>query len=206
LEGQLLQATAIEKRISEAEPGTVFIAADFSDLASRSNVNQVLSRMARRGDIIRAVRGVYGKPKWSRYFSVWIPPSPNMVAHAVARMNGWVISPSANVALNKLGLDNQVPAHYEYASTGPSRVYKYGKFDILMRHHDARDLVGCSPITMFVNLALRMLGEEEANDALAEWLAGQLLVEEIEAYYKETRNNSAWIHEFAMSMREKKGC
>jgi hypothetical protein len=206
MEAKLSQATAIENRISAAEPGTVFIASDFSDLGSRDNVNQVLCRLVRRGDIIRAVRGVYGKPKWSRYFKVWIQPSPNKVAHGIARMNGWVISPSADYALNKLGLDNQVPAHYEYASTGPSRVYRYGQFDIHMHHHATRDLIGCSPITMLVNLALRALGRDEAGGELAERLAGQLSREDIEAYFEETRNNSSWIHEFARSMKEKKGC
>ena len=199
------QATEIMNRISAAEPGTVFIAADFSDLGPRDNVNQVLSRLVRRGDVIRAVRGVYGKPKWSRYFKVWLQPSPNKVAHGIARMNGWVISPSADYALNKLGLDNQVPARYEYASTGPSRVYKYGQFDILMHHHATRDLIGCSPITMLVNLALRALGRDEVSEALAERLAGQLTSEDIEAYFEETRNNSSWIHEFARCMKEEKG-
>jgi hypothetical protein len=202
LEARLSQAKDIETRILVAEPGTVFIASDFSDLGSRDNVNQVLSRLVRCGDIISAVRGVYGKPRWSKYLQVWINPSPYRVAHAIARRNGWVISPSADVALNELGLDTQVPAHYDYVSTGPSKSYVYGVQRIHMTHHSGRDLIGFSPHSMLLNLALREIGHEKATPALARQLSKRLASEDIDTYVDETRNGTLWMHEFAKVMRE----
>jgi predicted transcriptional regulator of viral defense system len=204
MEMRMSQVALIERRVSKAEPGTVFIAADFSDLGSRDNVNQVLSRLARRGDIIRAVRGVYGKPRWSKYLQVWINPSPNRVAHAIARMNGWVISPSADVALNELGLDTQVPARYDYVSTGPSKSYEYGVQRIHMTHHSGKDLIGFSPLSMLLNLALREIGHKKATPELARQLSKRLASEDIDTYVNETRNGTLWMHEFAKSMREAK--
>ena len=53
----------IETHIASEEAGTVFVHSDFHDIASVANANAVLSRMARRGDVMRTMRGVYTKPK-----------------------------------------------------------------------------------------------------------------------------------------------
>ena len=199
-------AAEIEERIAGAEPGTVFVPSDFHDIASVDNANSVLSRMAKRGDVMRAMRGIYAKPKRVEELDADVPPTPDAVAHAIARNNKWVIAPSGNTALNRLGLDTQVPAVYEYVSSGPYKTYQYGKFAIAMKHRANRDLLDCSPTTCLVIQALRAIGKDAADDEVAARIAARLSDEEIEALYDETRNSTAWVFEFAKKVKEARGC
>ena len=199
-------ATEIEERIADAEPGSVFVPSDFHDIASVDNANSVLSRMAKRGDIMRAMRGVYAKPKRVEELDADVPPTPDAVAHAIARNNKWVIAPSGDTALNRLGLDTQVPAVYEYVSSGPYKTYQYGMFAITMKHRANRDLLDCSPITCLVRQALKAIGKDAADETVAARIAARLSDTEIEALYDETRNSTAWVFGFAKKVKEAKGC
>ena len=80
-------AQMIEKRIRDMEPGAAFVAGDFLDIASVTNANTTLSRLADTGTVVRAVRGVYAKPRRSKLLGVDVPPSPDEVARAIARSN-----------------------------------------------------------------------------------------------------------------------
>lgn len=199
-------AQMIENRIQGMEPGAAFVAGDFLDIASVPNANTTLSRLADAGAVVRAVRGVYAKPRRSELLGADVPPDPDEVARAIARSNKWVVSPSGDTALNQLGLDTQVPATYEYVSTGPYKTYRYGKFDIVMRHTASRDLVECSPVTCLVVQALKALGKDRATEDVARRLAGRLGADEVEALYRETKNSTSWVFEFAKRMKEMKGC
>lgn len=200
-------ASEIEARIADAEAGTVFVASDFHDIASVDNANAVLSRMARRGDVMRAVRGVYAKPKRIEGLGLDVPPTPDAVARAIARNNKWVICPSGDTALNMFGLDTQVPATYEYVSSGPYKRYPYGKFEITMRHRANRDLLDASPLTCLVVQALKALGKDRALDGgVVRQVAERLSEEEALALWDETRNATSWVFDFAKRVREEKGC
>ena len=199
-------AKEIERRIAESEPGTVFVPSDFHDIASVDNANTVLSRMARRGDVMRPMRGLYAKPKRLEAIGADVPPSPDAVAHAIARKNKWVIAPSGDTALNRLGLDTQVPAVYEYVSSGPYKSYEYGKLAIVLKHRANRDLLDCSPTTCLVIQALKALGREAVDDGVAKKIAARLTEGEANRLYEETRNSTAWAFEFAKTLKEAKGC
>ena len=67
-------AKKIAKRIEKAPPGTVFVPSDFHDISSVDNANAVLSRMTRKGEIMRAIRGVYTKPKHIAALDKDVPP------------------------------------------------------------------------------------------------------------------------------------
>src|SRR5918994_1950044 len=76
-------------------------------LGSRPAVDQALSRLARRGQLLRAGRGIYVRPVESR-FGVRAP-SVEKVIEAVAAQRGETIVPSGAAAANTLGLTTQVP-------------------------------------------------------------------------------------------------
>jgi hypothetical protein len=206
MEGAVSQTGAIEERIARAEPGVLFVPSDFADLAGPDAVSQALSRMARKGELTRAVRGVYAKPRVSALLGEEVPPSPDEVAHAIARSNRWVIAPAGDTALNQLGLDTQVPAVHEYVSSGPYKSCRYGRSRIEMRHRANRDLLECSPLTCLITQALKALGKNAADEGLARRIAGRLTDDEVETYLRETQGSTAWVHEFAKRMREAKGC
>ena len=197
-------ADEIAYRIEGMIPGTVFVPSDLFDIASIDNANTVLSRMAKSGEILRVMRGIYAKPLYSELLGRYVLPSPEEVAYAIARSNKWTISPSGDTALNRLGLDTQVPAMYEYVSSGPYKQYGYGKFTITMKHRANRDLIECSPLTCLIIQALKALGKDSADRTLAERLAERLSPEEISEFYEETRNATAWVFSFAKLLREVK--
>ncbi|MBK7836600.1 MAG: hypothetical protein IPJ49_02675 [Candidatus Obscuribacter sp.] len=76
-------AEAIRSKVEELPIGQPFTAALFLGMAERSNVDKTLGRLAEAGVIIRASRGVYARPKQSR-FGV-IPPEITKLAVLKAR-------------------------------------------------------------------------------------------------------------------------
>ena len=140
----MTEAEAIAKRIASFSAGRAFTAADFSDVAGRRNAANALGRLHAKGEIARAVRGVYYVPERSALMGAEVPAGADEVVRAVARANKWIVAPSGDAALNALGLDTQVPAKLVYVSSGPYRRYGYGPYDIELRHRANRDLLGCS--------------------------------------------------------------
>ncbi|NLM01709.1 MAG: hypothetical protein GX220_09705, partial [Treponema sp.] len=54
--------TEIKKRIELAEPGTVFLTSDFTDIATTTTVRKCLGRQVEEKNIRRIMDGVYEKP------------------------------------------------------------------------------------------------------------------------------------------------
>ena len=202
----MTEAMQIRERITQAPAGSVFIPSDFLDIASIDNVNATLSRLVSANSLVRVRRGIYAKPKVSRILGTEVPPSPDDIAYALARQNRWVIAPTGNTALNRLGLDTQVPAVAEYVSTGPYKSYEYGKSHIVFKHRASRDLIECSPLTCLVVQALKALGKENVGADIATKLAARLSADEICMLYNETRGTTSWVFEFAKQLKENAEC
>ena len=76
---------AIRNRIEAAESGSVFILSDFSDIADSEAVRKAVTRLENDGTLTRVMRGVYYKPKHGKLHGENVAPSPDDVAHALAR-------------------------------------------------------------------------------------------------------------------------
>lgn len=191
----------IAERIAGMEPGALFCAPDFLDLSGAENVNNVLSRLARSGKIDRVVRGIYAKPEFNEFLGERMAPTPDAVAHAIARANNWTIAPAGDAALNMLGLDTQVPVTVEYVSDGPYKRYEYAGYTIEMLHRANRYLTGYSPATMLVIQALKALGRDNVDDSVLRTVSGKLTDGQVDALYDETRASASWIFEFAKDLK-----
>lgn len=198
------EAERIAERIAAEGPGKAFTAADFSDVASARNAGNVLGRMHARGELARAIRGVYYVPERSELLGAEVPASVDEVVRAVARANKWVVTPAGDAALNALGLDTQVPARHVYVSSGPYKTYAYGPYEIELRHRANRDLLGCSPATRTIVQALRALGRGGAGDEALSALARSLTDEEAETFLEESKGLTSWITEAAKRIWEEK--
>ena len=137
----MTEAKAIDSRIAEIGAGKAFTAADFSDVASPRNAGNVLGRMHAKGRLARAVRGVYYVPERSALMGTEVPASADEVVRAIARANKWVVAPAGDAALNRLGLDTQVPAKLTYVSSGPYKSYEYGNYEIELKQVASEKLV-----------------------------------------------------------------
>ncbi|WP_231420776.1 DUF6088 family protein [Sphingomonas sp. Leaf205] len=139
-------------------------AKDFLDVGNRAAVDQALSRLARQGTIRRVARGMYDLPRHSTTLKRDVPVKVDAVVKAVARRDGIRIMPDNIVAANGLGLTNAVPSKNAYVTDGTARTIRAGKWDIRLKHADAKLMsFSGSPSAPAVQ-ALHWLGRDVAAD------------------------------------------
>lgn len=133
-------------------------------LGNRAAVDQALSRLAERGQLIRAGRGVYLLPVTSRFGTR--APSVEQAVEALASQRGEVIVSSGAAAANSLGLTTQVPVRSVYLTSGRTRKMSLGKQTVELRHAPRWQLaMPHRPAGQAVR-ALAWLGPEKAEAAL----------------------------------------
>ena len=154
----------IRHRIVHRGRGKLYVNTDFSDLASPDAVRKALQRLSEEGFVIREFRGIYSYPKIDKELGLG-PLRPTLwdIAQAIARRDHVRVAPSAGVALNKLGLSEQVPANAVFLTTGSARRVKVqGGKGILFKHSSDNNLFAYKSLLMqLIVLAMREIGECE---------------------------------------------
>jgi len=144
--------------------GAPIAAKSLLHLGNRPALDQALSRLAERGRLIRAGRGVYLRPVSSR-FGVRAP-SVDKAVEALATQRGEIIVSNGAAAANALGLTTQVPVRSVYLTSGRSRTMTLGQQTIELRHAPRWQLaLAHRPAGQAVR-ALAWLGPEKAEAAL----------------------------------------
>ena len=133
-------------------------------LGSRAAVDQTLSRLAARGELIRAGRGIYMRPVQTRFGPR--SPSTEQAIEALAVQRGETIVPSGAAAANALGLTTQVPVKSVYLTSGRSRVLNLGCQAVELRHAPRWQLALGNKASGQVVRALAWLGPDEAPNVL----------------------------------------
>ncbi|MFN8683591.1 DUF6088 family protein [Paracoccus sp. P2] len=155
------QILAHAERLPE---GTPLTAKGLLHLGSRAGVDQALSRLAERGQLIRASRGLYLCPVTSRFGTR--APSVEQTVEALAMQRGEVIVPNGAAAANDLGLTTQVPIRSVYLTSGRSRMIALGKQVVELRHAPRWQLALADKPAGQAVRALAWLGPEKADLAL----------------------------------------
>lgn len=144
--------------------GTPVAAKSLLHLGNRAAVDQALTRLAERGKLLRAGRGVYLLPVTSRFGTR--APSVERAVEAIAAQRGEVIVSSGAAAANSLGLTTQVPVRSVYLTSGRTRKMSLGKQIVELRHAPRWQLaMPHRPAGQAVR-ALAWLGPEKAEAAL----------------------------------------
>ena len=144
--------------------GTPLAAKELLHLGNRAAVDQVLSRLMRRGALLRAGHGIYVLPVASR-FGVRAPSAVKLV-EGLASQRGETIVPHGAAAANALGLTTQVPMRAVYLTSGRSRRLKLGAQMVEFRHAPVWQLLFPGRAAGEVLRALAWLGPERAGGAL----------------------------------------
>lgn len=144
--------------------GTALSAKNLLHLGNRAAVDQALSRLHERGELIRAGRGVYLKAIKSRFGTR--PPTVEQAVEAVAHQRGEVIVSSGAAAANALGLTTQVPVRSIYLTSGRSRTMNVGSQKVELKHVPRWQLSLASRPAGVAVRALAWLGPERADEAL----------------------------------------
>ncbi|MGE0371009.1 MAG: DUF6088 family protein [Gammaproteobacteria bacterium] len=155
------QILAYARRLPEGEPVS---AKRLLHLGKRAAVDQALSRLAERGQLIRAGRGVYLRPVESRFGTR--APSVEQAVEALGKQRGEVIVSAGAAAANALGLTTQVPVRSIFLTSGRSRNMKLGKQVVELRHAPRWQLALADKPAGEAVRALAWLGPEQAEPAL----------------------------------------
>lgn len=190
-----ISISQIEDRIRNSPKGTIFVTSDFTDLASSDAANKALLRLEKTGLIRRILFGVYEYPEYNEFLGEYVEPSPDMVAHALARKFGWTIVPCGDTALNMLGLSTQVPAVWLYVSDGTYKEYTYGNTVIRFKRTTNKEISKISYKTALVIQALKALGKENITDEIKNQIASVTTDEEKTAMFAEAKYATAWIYD-----------
>ena len=155
----------IEQHATTLPEGAPLCPGALLHLGSRAAVDQALSRLARRGRLLRVCQGVYMRPVETR-FGVR-PPAVEKVIASLSALWGQVIVPSGGAAANVLGLTTQVPVRPVYLTSGPDRRLRLGAQTVHLRHAPRWQLVAPHQPAGDIVRALAWLGPREAEDSLS---------------------------------------
>ena len=185
----------IYNTIQELPYGSVFVASDFLDFAGNDAIKQNLKRFADEGVIQRVTFGIYYKPQFSELLQENEAVDLNEVAKAIARNYNWSIAPSGENSLNMLGLSTQIPACYEYISSGPYRKYVIDNMPIHFLHRNLKETQGFSPTTALVIQALKSIGKDNVSPKHIEILKHKFNSHDKTILLSEAKKTTTWIYQ-----------
>jgi hypothetical protein len=159
----------IENKVKNSKRGKIFFQDDFATFGTPGAIRIALSRIEKKGLLVRVAHGIYAYPKLNKFEWLdekYILPTIDEIAHAISKRDKIRIVPTASHALNALGLSTQVPANVVYITDGTARRIKVGKGrGILFKHtSNIRNLAYKSKLLMLIVLALREIGEGKVSD------------------------------------------
>jgi len=161
-------AKQVLQHATELPEGTPVVAKELLHLGNRAAIDQVLSRLVRRGTLMRVGRGIYVLPVESR-FGTRAPSTVKMV-EGLANQRGETIVSHGATAANALGLTTQVPMRAVYLTSGPNRRLKLGAQIVEFRHAPIWQLIFPGRAAGEVVRALSWLGPEKAAEAIRKLL------------------------------------
>ncbi len=147
---------AVLRSAEEQPEGTPVLAKGLLHLGSRGAIDQALSRLVRRGALLRAGRGVYVLPVESRFGRH--APSVEKTVTALAAARGERVANSGAMAANVLGLTAQVPVRRVFLTT-------LGRERVELRHAPPWQLALAGRRAGEAVRALAWLGRDRAREA-----------------------------------------
>lgn len=152
----------ITKRIENMYEGRILFISDFSDLNGNEKVvSRALSAEEKKGNIVRLAKGMYLRPKITRFGIVY--PSVDEMVKAIAHRDKSKVQPCGMTALNMLGLSTQVPTKYTYLTLGSSRKLKLGDRLIQLKRSVPKNFVFKTTLGALLMQALKSLGEKNIS-------------------------------------------
>ncbi len=160
--------SSLPKRITrlaaESPEGALLSPSALLHLGTRAAIDQALSRLARKGELLRVCQGVYVRPIQTRFGPR--PPAVEKVIASLSALWGETIVPCGGAAANALGLTTQVPVRSVYLTSGPGRRLYLGKLAVELRHAPRWQLAAPHRPAGEVVRALSWLGPDEVEAGL----------------------------------------
>lgn len=195
---------AILQKVNALPEGAPISAKMLLHLGTRPAIDQSLSRLARRGKLLRAGRGVYVAPVKSR-FGIHAPSAQRLVEE-LSTQRGETIVPSGATSANALGLTTQVPTRTVYLTSGRSRKLMLGRQVVHLQHVPSWQLMLAKEPAGEIVRALAWAGPERAQKVLRE-LEGKVPRSELQKINRHISLFPGWmanaLSESAISIGER---
>jgi len=173
-------ASQIKREIQGILQGEPFITARFLKLGSRSAIDKALSRLVAEGYLERISRGVFVRPKKSRFVGK-VMPDVSQVLEVIAKGHGETIQVHGAEAARRFKISTQMPTQPVYYTSGPSRELWVGKLKVRLLHTTSnRRLQHAGEKTGLALTALWYLGKEQVNNSIIQRIHEGLSPEEFE--------------------------
>lgn len=186
--------TRVQSKISSLSNGVVFASNSFRFLgANQNSIEKELSKLNADGVIKRFRKGIYYKPQKSSLFGD-VLPNPSAVAQAIAKLNGAHIVPDGSMALNMLGLSDQVPMKYVYLNDKLHKSEFVGNTEIVFKRINAKKLTTSNRRVALVLSAIDYLGKEAFSDKnLVKNFAHKLDISDIKDLDMASKHYPLWM-------------
>ena len=130
-------AEAIRTDLRRLPRGRPFTTSRFACHGPRGAVDRALSRIVEEGEIERLSRGVFVRPKRSRFVGAVLPGVAEVV-RAIARDSGETVQVHGAEAARRLGLSTQAPTVPIFHTSASSRSIRIGNTTVRMVHTSNR--------------------------------------------------------------------
>ena len=156
-------AASIKNRVQRVQQGEPFTNNRFLKLGSRPAVDKAISRLVDQGVIERVARGVFVRPRNSRFVGR-VMPDVSRVIEVIAKSHGEVIQVHGAEAARRFKISAQMPTRPVYYTSGPSREIRVGKLKVKLMHTSShRKLQHAGKKPGLALSALWYLGKEQVN-------------------------------------------
>lgn len=139
--------------------GIFVFPSDFAGFGRSGTIKEVLGKLAKEKILFRPGYGIYYFPKNDPVLGL-LYPSLDEIAHAVARRDEVVITPTTDSAMNLLGLSEQVPINVVYLTNGRSKEIKIGKNKITFKQASNRRTAAGKRYMGLIVRALEGVGQQ----------------------------------------------
>ncbi|MEA1913991.1 MAG: DUF6088 family protein [Campylobacterota bacterium] len=183
----------VKSSVDKLSDGVAFSSNSFKLINTNKNsIEKELSRLNADGIIKRFRKGIYYKPKQSSLFGE-VLPSPTSIAHAIAKLNDAHLVPDGSMALNMLGLSDQVPMKYIYLNDKLHKSEFLGKIEIVFKRINAKKLTAYNKKAGLVLSAMEYLGRDAFdNNDLVKDFATKLSQDDIKDLNKASKGYPVW--------------
>lgn len=177
-------------RIPRGEP---FVTSRFLKLGSRAAVDKAISRLVEQGVIERVARGVFVRPKNSRFVGK-VMPDVTRVVEVIAKSHGEKIQVQGAEAARRFKISTQMPTKDIYYTNGPSREIKIGKVKVKLMHTSSpRKLQLAGKKAGLALTALWYLGKDQVNAETLQLIRAGLNEKEYEQFL--CASKPAWMNQ-----------
>lgn len=173
-------AMNIRNQVQSVERGEPFTNSRFLKLGSRHAVDKAISRLVEEGIIERIARGVFFRPKKSRFVDNVIP-EVSRVIEVIAKSHGETVQVHGAEAVRRFKISTQMPTKPVYYTDGSSREIQVGKLIVKLIHtSNHRKLQHAGEKPGLALTALWYLGKEQVNTEAIRRIREGLSIEEFE--------------------------